>query len=141
LTNAAPALPFDAGQAHDFAIAVASVVPILLLAALAVPALRPRAIGGRRAFVDLLMVATLLGVAALAEAASMTGIVVGVARPDVHLLAWLVVLTGVLTAQRLIAGSVRNYAEDQKIPEGRIWAVLSAVAVAVFLLALFLSDR
>jgi hypothetical protein len=141
LTSTASALAFDPERAHDFAITVAGVVPVLLLAALAVPALRPRTSGGRRAFIDLLLVSALLGIAALAEVGSMTGIVTGLARADVHLLAWLFVLTGVLTAQRLVAGSVRNYAEDQKIPEGRIWAVLSGVAVVVFVLALLLIDR
>lgn len=126
---------YDPVRAHDFATTAAQVVPVLLLAALALPLrTRGRVTGGSqpRALVDLLATAILIGLALLTEFAALFGVYSGLSRHDARLLATLVGFTVVASAVRILMPEVQIYAHAGRIPQGRIWLILGTVVAAAF---------
>lgn len=130
-------VPGDAGQGEvkvdasaQYSAVVAQVVPVLLLAAVAVPLQSGDEPASRtRAFGDVLLTALLVGAALIAEFAALFGVVHGgLTAEDRRLLSWLLVITIVLAVIRLVAPVARGYAAQTGIPSARVWRILGAAA-------------
>jgi hypothetical protein len=125
----------------QYAAVVAQVVPVLLLAAVAVPLRMGDAMPTRsRAFRDVLLIGLLMGAAVITEFAALFGVWQGGLTPaDMGLLTWLVVVTAMLAVVRVVAPVARGYAEQSGIPAGRVTRILAAVAAlsSVVLLLVF----
>lgn len=130
-------VPCDAGQRQtvvdtsaQYSAVVAQVVPVLLLAAVAVPLQSGDEPASRaRAFGDVFLTALLVGAALIAEFAALFGVVRGgLTAEDQRLLSWLLAITIVLGVIRLIAPVARGYAAQTGIPAARVWRILGAAA-------------
>lgn len=124
----------------EYATAAAQVVPVLLLAAVVVPLRLAR---GRadspKALLDLLLTSCAVGAGALAETVALFGVHQGgLTRSDARLLTLLLVLTAVLTIIRLLTPAIRVYAEGARVPEDRVWKIVTGTFSAVFIGLLFL---
>lgn len=130
---------YDPGRARDLATVAAEVVPILLVAAFAVPVPRvEKAKDARAALTEFVAVAILLALALLTETLALYGVAYGLGRVDQRLLFILLFLTAIGALRRMIAPLVRTYARDRRVPEARLWGILIAITLALSLGLVFL---
>lgn len=115
-----------------YATVIAQVIPVLLLAAVAVPLRTTKGASTRRgAFVDLVVTGSLTGAALIAEFAALFGVFHGgLSRADTRLLTWLLIVTALLATMRLIAPVASSYADQTGVPGGRVWRILGGVVLA-----------
>lgn len=134
----ATSLPATSAQ---YASIVAQVVPVLLLAAVAVPLrIGDATPSRRRAFGDVLLTGLLVGAAVITEFAALFGVWQGGLTPaDMRLLTWLLSVTAALAVVRVVAPVARGYAQQAGIPPRRVAWILASVATlsAVVLLLVF----
>ncbi|MDQ1683353.1 MAG: hypothetical protein QOC82_90 [Frankiaceae bacterium] len=125
-------LAYDPARAHDVATVVAGVVPVVLVAAFAVPVRRVQdAKDAPAALTELLAVSVMLAFALLTEMLALYGIAYGLGRVDQGLLFFLLLLTAVAALRRMIAPLVQTYAEDRGIPQARLWAIFFYVTLVL----------
>lgn len=121
-----------------YASTVAQIVPVLLLAGLAVPSRLTQDRRRRRALADIVLTGALVGAAALAEFAALFGVNQGgLSAGDRRLLTTLLVTTAALTTVRVAAPLVREYADETQVPERRVWLVAVTAFVVSFISLLF----
>lgn len=126
------AIPYDPQRAHDLAIVVATVVPVLLVAAFAVPARRVRSASeAKAALIELAAAAILLALALVTEMLALFGVAYGLGHTDQRFLFFLLFLTSLAALRRMIAPLVQTYAEDRKVPAQRIWWPLAIVTLGL----------
>jgi hypothetical protein len=145
---------YDPERIRDFAATVAQIVPVLLLAALAVP-LRSRRTreldagvgtesvatgrdGAAREVLELLATAGLIGGCFLTEFFALYGVYYTLNRNDAHRLVWLVLVTGLFALWRILLPVAAHYSERGGISEKQAWFVLAGTSVLVFVGALAL---
>jgi hypothetical protein len=123
-----------------YAGAAAQIVPVLLLAAVAVPLAGGRGTTSKgRAFVDVLLTAGLVGVAVLAEVVALFGVYQGgLSQNDRSFLTAMLIVTALLAGSRIFLPIARTYSEVGGVPEGRAWAIFSVPALLVFVGVLYL---
>jgi hypothetical protein len=133
------AVPYDAKRAHDLAIVVATVVPVLLVAAFAIPVKRVRsAAEAKSALVELVAAAILLASALVTEMLSLFGIAYGLGHTDQSFLFLLLFATALAALRRMIAPFVHTYSEDRGVPAERMWWLLAIVTLVLSLGMIFL---
>jgi hypothetical protein len=113
---------------------IAQIVPVLLLAGVAVPlrltgyqAERPKAL------MDLVATGTLVGASALTEFAALFGVWHGgLTSHDRQLVTALLAITGLVATVRVLTPVARDYVRGTSVPEGRVWLWLSLTTVGAF---------
>lgn len=135
-------------HARDLAAAVSQIVPVFLLAAIAVPLrIRPHPTDGDhghpgffgRGFPNLVLTALVIGSAMCTEYAALFGVISGgLSRHDVHLLERLLCATLFLTSVRILAPVVELYADRTRSDESKVWGALAVLAGAGGVAMLFL---
>lgn len=135
-------IPHTREHAQQLAIAASQIVPVFLLAAIAVPLrIRARTADGAhghpgffgRGFPNLALTALVVGSALCTEYAALFGTVAGgLSRHDVHLLERLLAATLLLCSVRILAPVVESYAEQTRSSEWKVWGALVVLIVLAF---------
>lgn len=118
----------------EYAAVAAQIVPVLLLAAVAVPLRLDRGRADRpRALLDLVLTGLLVGAAGLTETVALFGVFRGrLLVSDARLLTGLLFLVAGLATVRVLAPLARQYADDTGVPESRVWAWLIGLLLLSF---------
>lgn len=142
---------YNPEHARDLAMAVSQIVPVFLLAAVAVPLrIRPDPADGNhghpgffgRGFPNLALTALVIGSGMCTEYAALFGIISGgLSRHDVHLLERLLAATLFLTSVRILAPVVELYADRTHSDELKVWGALAGLVAAGFVAMLFLFNK
>lgn len=139
-------LPYDPSRARDLASAASQIVPVLLLAALAVPLLQrpdteeeqpsaatangqaPRRL---RPAMELLLTIACIGASAITEFAALYGVYYRLVPHDVHFLTVCLEVTGLLAAARVLMPILEHYKTMLRVPEAVLWLAVLIGSIVV----------
>jgi hypothetical protein len=133
-------IPYDPSRARDLASAVSQIVPVLLLAGLAVPLLQrsdEEETNKSRAARHLVATVLLIGLSGLTEYAALYGVYYRLVQGDVHLLMISFALTTLIAGVRVLMPIIEHYSDVLGMTEKWMWLLTSTGALGVFLIALY----
>lgn len=142
-------LPYSASQARDLAAALSQIIPVLLLAALAVPLLQRtepvekeptdarKAQLRWRAVRHLMATIAVLGLSALAEYGALYGVYFRLTHRDVVFEVTVFALTSLAAFGRVLMPILEHYADALNWRELNLWFCTVVGAIVVFFAALY----